>query len=403
MKPWIQRALIVTALAGLIAYIAYNTYWDDVTVPAPLRGEAITNPFYAAMALSTELGAIPERRQTLGTLDDSLDVLVLSAWNWNLIRQRREAIEAWVEGGGHLLVDSTLIDDGPFSQWSDVYWHYPGDDEDEGDADESKRDESTEHDESAEPPEPSRGFDPERCGLLEEVDATLEARPQGMSFQVCTIDRFSHLDLESAIEWGLALDEQVQAARVRVGDGAVTVLNLSPFGNRNLTQLDHGELFVAATQLRRGTRIAFASEAEHASLLALIWRHGAPVVVLTLLAIAAALWRSAMRFGPLAPASDTARRSLADQIRGTGRFAIRLGDGKALHAATVRALYEAAQRRIPGFSALPRSERSAAIAQASELDEQLLASAINHAAPRRTHELAQVIALLENARRKILD
>ncbi len=390
---WLLRALIAAVIVGLIVYVARKTYWEEVMLPTPLRGEAVTNPFYAAMRLSTELGAIPERRTQLGTLDSSIDVLVLSQWHWNLIEQRRVDIEAWVERGGRLLIDHTLIDDYAFSRWSGIDWRFPFEAEDVEYAEDIETDMSA----------ATAERDAQLCGVLEEVDAGGNALPQARIFSVCTIDRHSRLDSESALEWGLAIDEALQAARVRVGDGSVTVLNMRPFGNRDFIEVDHGELFVAATQLRHGTRIAFLSEAEHASLLALIWRYGAPVVVLIALVLAALLWRAAIRFGPLMPASETARRSLADQIRGTGRFAIRLGDGKALHAATLRALQEAAHRRIPGYGALPHAERSTAIATASGLDAQLLASAINHTAPRRTHELAQTIELLENARRKILE
>ena len=36
-------------------------------------------------------------------------VIVLSAWHWNLSAGRREALERWVESGGRLVVDRTLV------------------------------------------------------------------------------------------------------------------------------------------------------------------------------------------------------------------------------------------------------------------------------------------------------
>ena len=130
--------------------------------------------------------------------------------------------------------------------------------------------------------------------------------------------------------------------------------------------------------------------------------YGAPVVVLFFIMLAALLWRGGVRFGPLSAAAERARRSIAEQIRGTGQFTIRLGGGKALHAASVRALHEAARRRIVGYASSAHAERVAAIAQVTGMDAEALEQAINHGGARRAADLAQTIATLETARRKIL-
>ena len=86
--------------------------------------------------------------------------------------------------------------------------------------------------------------------------------------------------------------------------------------------------------------------------MSLTWRFGAPAVLLLLAAVALGLWRSGTRFGPRVAVTQTARRSLAEQIRGTGQFALRFGGGEALHAATLRALRDAAIRRVPSYDAM---------------------------------------------------
>ena len=58
-------------LGVLVTYIARNTYWDEISIPTPLRGEAVTNPFYAAQRFAEALGARTEWRQALGTLADA--------------------------------------------------------------------------------------------------------------------------------------------------------------------------------------------------------------------------------------------------------------------------------------------------------------------------------------------
>lgn len=409
--------LVLLGAGALVAYIASNTHWEDITVPAPLRGEAVTNPFYAAEKFSTALGATTERRQTLGTLTDDVDVLVLSGWHWDLIEGRRQEIKRWVEAGGRLFVDNSLLGDEDFGNWSGIGWDYPRTD-DEADED-SEDTEESEDNEDASVDEPEQqteeqapvfeddmDIEPGRlsvCGKLKEVDDEGDVLPEGRQLSVCNVDASSFLGTDEPVTWGFAHEGNLQAARVYVGRGSVTVLNARPFGNRDLTAEDHGKLFVAATSLRRGERIAFLSETEQMSLLGLIWLHGAPVVMLFIALIAALLWRGGVRFGPLAAATDIARRSLAEQIRGTGQFAIRLGDGKALHVAAIRALHEAARKRIARYDSLPPDERIAAIAKASGLDYEPLAAAINHTGARRSTDLAHTIALLETARRGILE
>ena len=124
-------------------------------------------------------------------------------------------------------------------------------------------------------------------------------------------------------------------------------------------------------QLRRGDSIVFLTEEDHASMLRLLWRFGAPALLLLAGFVALALWRAGARFGPPIAATETARRSLAEQIRGTGQFALRFGGGEALHAAALRALRDAAMQRFPPTTtcrarrAWPRSPRRAGSARTS--------------------------------------
>jgi len=405
MRARIIGGLIALVIGALIVLIARNTYWSEITVRTPLRGEAVTNPFYAAQKFTEALGATSEWRQALGTLGDDVDVLVLANWHWNLIEDRRDQIEAWVERGGRLMIDSSLTDDEAFSDWSGIRWDYPDDEEDE-DEDADAADEPAQ--ENAEPEsDETTVFDPGRyrgvCGKLQPVDESGAVRSNGRTLSVCSLDGYSFLATDRKITWGYAYEGSLQAARVDAGSGSVTVVNAEPFGNRDLMDEDHAKLFVGAMDLRGGDHVVFLSETEQMSLLGLIWLYGAPVVMLALAVIAALLWRGAVRFGPLAAPTDTARRSLAEQIRGTGQFAIRLGDGKALHAAAVRALQEAARRRIAGYERMAQDDRIAAIARKTGLEHEALASALNHLGARRKADLAQTIALVETARRRILE
>jgi hypothetical protein len=310
-------------------------------------------------------------------------VLVLHAWNWTLSSARRQSIERWVESGGRLVVDDSLAGaPDEFERWSGVVREYR----------EMEDDERDEFFEALDADGPCREFDVEQGGQ----------RLESVKRRVCDVFGLSFLRHSAPAEWALRDRSGLQAVRVKVGRGSVAVINASPFRERELFEGDHGWLFVAATGMRRGDRIVFLSERDHPSLLALTWQHGAPVVVLALALIALALWRGGVRFGPLAAPPESARRSLAEQIRGTGQFVLRHGSGEALLAAATRALNEAAQRHIPHYSHLSPDERIAALAKLTGFDRQTIAAAVHQTGVRRSHNLRASIALVESVRRQLI-
>jgi hypothetical protein len=217
------------------------------------------------------------------------------------------------------------------------------------------------------------------------------------------MDSSTYLNTGRKIDWALRRpDSGMQAVRVRIGRGSVTMINGSPFTERGLFDDDNGLLFVAATQLRRGDEIHFFSESHHASLLELAWQLGWPVFGLIGSLLALTVWRSGARFGPLAAPTETARRSLAEQIRGTGQFALRIGSADALHAAAARALNEVAALHIRAYEHLKGTERMSALATATGYEADSLAAALNYSGSRRSEHLRSSIELLEAARRRIL-
>ena len=370
--------LVIVATALLVTWIVKNTYWDEVKVPMPPKGEALVNPFYAAQRFAEHLGATTSWDRRLNVPDRDA-VIVISSWHWSLSHTRRVALEQWVESGGRLVVDDRLIDpDYAFEEWSGIMREYPLVDAHP----------STPHEE-----------EPLCRRVTEEYDGRSSTAGEP-ALWLCDLG-ISWLESTTAPSWALREKKGLQAVRVPIGRGSVTVINAAPFLHRALFDGEHGRVFAAATGLRRGDRVHFLSEDDYPSLLTLAWRYGAPVVVVGLVLLAAGLWRGAARFGPLAPPTIAARRSLADQIRGTGRFALHYGGGRALHAACVRALDEAAVRRITGYAALPPEARAAALERLTGFDRESLAAAI-HPGARSAAELHRAVALLEAARRQTL-
>jgi hypothetical protein len=369
--------VLSAALAAAVYWVATHTHWADVNMPMPARGEARTNPTYAAQRFVEALGARATRDLVL-VVPPPTSVVVLSAWTWDLSPARRNALERWVESGGRLVVDTSVTTDSEFRRWSGIGYDYKADDDDR----------SKKH---------------EPCRRYEEAPRDGGAVGADERHSLCDFDDELFLTTTRPPEWTLRdADTRVQVARVRVGGGSVTRMNGDPFRFRRLFDGDHGWLLVKAADLRPGDDVHFLSEGDYPSLLALTWQRGGPVVVLAAILVAFLLWRGGVRFGPLAAPAPTARRSLAEQIRGTGRFALHHGGSESLHAASVRALDEAARRRVAGYATLPAKARTDAVARLAGVDAHALAAAVYNPRARRPHDVRDTIALLETARRRLI-
>jgi hypothetical protein len=384
MKTRIVPIVLFVGLIAFFAWIGSNLERVERTVPVGLKGEAATNPFYAAIKLSEALDASAQWEHVLSERPTD-SVILLSSWNWTLSRDRRQRLERWVDAGGRLVVDDTIIGDVDlFEKWSGVGESYDDEDSDEA----RKR------------PDPAQR---ELMGRFLEPDCQPVYEDGGKrGFEVCGLVEGRSLTTSRPIEWALRAGDSIQALRVAVGRGSVTVINGSLFLRREFLREDHPQIFVAATQMHRGDRLLFLTEEDQGSILRLLWRYGAPVVLLFAGLVVLALWRSSLRFGPMTAPAEAARRSLAEQIRGTGQFALRFGGGQSLHAASVRALRDAAIRRFPNFDRMSSEERIAVLAKATAIAADDLGPALNFAGTRSTHELRNSIAVIEAARRRLL-
>ena len=401
MKDRFVTILLTVSVIGLIVWICANLSFKEVQVRVPLSGEAARNPFYAAIRLSQELGAEAAWERVF-TAPPADSVILLSSWNWSLSRARRERIQQWVEAGGRLIVDDSLIGDlDEFEKWSGVGRLEPEYDDEDMEEEEEEVEEPVEEtpavEQDAAPDDNSFTagiFEPD-CTMLSENGSTRQ-------LEVCGIDVSRSLTSSRKILWSLRDGENIHAVRTAVGKGSVTVINASPFRFRDFLMGDHPRLFVALSELRRGDTLMFLTEEDRASLLSLMWRFGAPAVLLLAAAIFLALWRSIPRFGPSAAPTTAVRRSLAEQIRGTAQFALRFGGGEALHTATVRALRDAAVRRFPSYDRMSSAERVAALAKASGVSGDDIGPALHYSGHRSSHELRNAIAILETVRRRLI-
>ena len=377
LRIWLRLAFLAV-IGAFVYWIATHTYWADQVVPGSPRGEALSDPFYAAERLTRALGA-HATIERFWKLPPTSAVVVTAYWDWDRGGTQRAQVQHWVESGGRLVAGSTYNSDA-FSAWSGITRPYV-------------KTAGTRN----------NSWTPEGCRREEESgDSLWPGTATPGRYEVCGLYGNSYLASTRAPVWRLADAYGVQALRIKIGRGSVSVVNGEPFTYLHALKGTNPQLFVAAAQLHAGDEVYFLTDQGHASLLALTWRFGAPVVVLLLAALVLALWRAAPRFGPPLASPESARRSLAEQIRGTGQFLLRAGDGEALHAATVNALFAAAPRRISAFASLSGAERVERLARATGFSADALTAAVNYTGGRRTNELRSAIALLEAARREIL-
>lgn len=385
-----MRDRLVLVLLGVLllaggAWLMSATEWVDADTPTPAKGEALSNPLYATEKLLGALGARVSKHKSLDAMPPPQARLVLVSNNWDLFPERAKRLQEWVAKGGHLVIPGFLAGHKSLKGWLPM------------------REESPVR---PQVPTPPRVFDRNAkdmdCRTLAEPDEVPASYADTRSFRVCG-SYFGPQYLPAnpaALLWSLQGAGGAEAARVRVGQGTVTVIGAwALLNNNNLLRADNASLVAAALQARSDAVFWFVAEEAREPFVPWLWHQAWAALLLGLLALALALWRASVRFGPLAPAASAHRRSMAEQVRGTARFLHTHGP-KALHAAQLRALHESAARQLVRFSQLEPARRSAEIARATGLD----ARALDHAQadkPRNPAVLAADLELIETARRRL--
>mgnify|MGYP001564548055 CR=1 FL=1 len=387
-RDWLIRGLVALLLSLGLLWLWSATEWVQTQVKQPLQGEAASDNSYAAEALLKRLGSPVFKQAAVLPMPPPQSRLVLVPHYPSLTPAQDHAIQAWVEAGGHLLMQGQglMSDDGP--DWLPV------------------REETEElvgfsGDDAKEPTQTTATLLDEvksRCRSLDETGDRSLAYGQGRSLQICAHKSYALTTTRDRL-WSLGGEAGTELLRVAVGRGTVTVIGPRDlFGNHYLLHGDNALAMVAALQLRQGDPVYFITSAEVESLLPWLWHRAWVALLLAALALGLALWRKAQRFGPVLPPPVPGRRSLGEQVRGTAQFLHQHG-GQALRLAQCKALERAAKRRLPGYALLDALGRARALADATGQDALALHQAMDVARPLPRKDLARSLALLERALR----
>jgi len=398
MKP--KRALgmpvaIGVLLAAATALLLWGTEWVELQTPVRLSDALAQDGSFAAREMLSRLGMKPRRADELTTLPPPGATLVVATGHWNLVGDSSARLQRWVEAGGHLVVDASVVGNAGAKSWLPLGFAAPGTDE----------------------PDRRAG-----CRVLSQRRDLAAAWGETRGFVAC-IPAWRSLTSPLAPSWALDSEEQrAEALRVPFGSGRVSAFAgnfafefqaarpvpaaadpvLRNFSNRGLLEGDNAALLAALVDAEAGREVWFVTRVDRPALPLWLWQHAAPALLLAAVALLFAIWRGALRFGPVAAVAPLARRSLAEQVRGLADFLFR-HQPAALHAAALRALHEAASQRLPAPSRRAGAAQTAEIAHRTGFAEARLAAALDGAAKRSAAGWSEDLALLETARRRLIE
>jgi len=424
-------ALVAALVLALVAWVIVHTRWEEVEVDDPARGAAATDETYALRRVLAGAGATLELRTSMEPLPPARGTLLLESSLWDIFPERDARLKTWVEQGGHLVVLGRF-GRGDLLRWVPLAFGKPhapathkpgagaapvvraeaasapaGADED-GDEDVPVVGKQLPRMNEREERLARRIFERHGaghdCADFQETGAP--AYEPGRVLRGCTPAGAVHALIRVAPTWRLDGPRGTLALRVPVGRGDVTGVapNLA-IANRDLLQGDNALIAAAVLQATPGRAVWIVEDEAREPLVAWLWHEARTPALLALAAIALALWRLMVRFGPREAVPPRARRSMGEQVRGTGRF-IAGSDTRALHAATRQAFETVARRRVEGWADLDDATRIDALAASlpppQALDRAALRASMNIGGGATPAQVVAAIAVLEQARRALL-
>jgi len=298
------------------------------------HGEARRNGFLAAERLLDRMGLRVRHLKTPIELRDLAadGTLILPARRNALAPAERDRLLAWVEGGGHLIVQS-----------------------------ENRR--------LPDPVLDSLGVKraPVKTppGQRRPAEVRLPHAPDPLKVS------FASGQTLAAPEGAFRVEERGATPLVHFKRGRGQVTALTDFGfmrNAAIGQHDHAEFLWQLVRFQPGTAAVFVfDDPQKLSLVQWLVDHAWAVLAAGALLLAAWLWRIAPRFGPMAPDPEPARRRLLDHLRASGRFQWSAGGAASLAEAAREAALRRVARAQTDFAALGPAERRARLAASFDL------------------------------------
>ena len=318
MRSWLLPFALLALLAtGVAWFLSTHERVPSREWVGP-SAEARRNLYLAAERFATRMGLATRELRSLPDLDTlkPKSVLLLPNRRQALDPRRVREIAAWVESGGHLIVEAELV--GVADPLLDLVG-------------------------------------------VKRLSGAAPAKPVPVELangRKLSVSLFGAMTLEAE-----DADEKGRFVSFDYGDGAVSALVGLHFARNQLIGMgDNAEFFWHLLGATPATELQIYLRPERLSLWAFLIQHAAPVLAAVAALVALWLWRIAPRFGPVRPDPPPARRRLLDHLRASGRFYWAQG----LRASLMAAARDAALRRLartqPDFAQATQAQRIARIA-----------------------------------------
>ena len=303
---WTVIALVVLGVLGVTLFLHY---FERVPVKerVPPKGEARLREFLAAERFAQRMGMPARELRSLPELDQVRPgVLVMPNRRQGIEGARIQRLLAWVNGGGHLIVEAEFI-----------------------------------------------GVDDP---LLDALGVT---RKEGKQQE--RPDFLDRIALSASFPMRLQVGDKLLS--FQRGRGMVSVASSLHFArNRRIGEPGNVELLWRVLQLTPRNEFQVYFRPERLSLTGFLVQHAWTVLAAAGALLALWLWRIAPRFGTVAPDLPPSRRRLLDHLRASGRYYWSQG----LRARLVIAARDAALRRItrtqPDFTNAGANEKQRRLA-----------------------------------------
>jgi len=190
-----------------------------------------------------------------------------------------------------------------------------------------------------------------------------------------------------------------QLVSYRRKSGFVTVAASLQFAqNRLIGENDHAEFLWHLLNLNRATpTLQVFNSPQRLSLWGFLKEYAAEAVGAGSVLLLLWLWRIAPRFGPVAPDAPPARRRLLDHLRASGRYYWASGLRNRLVVATRDAALRRVARAQPDFAVAPQTEKVSRLALLMGISPEEASRFLSAAGPMRGADFIKLARLAQRA------
>lgn len=379
--------ILVLGIAGLSYWFLENFELREEEIPVGYKGEARSNPFFAARIFLREMG-IEAERIDMPDLNRELPLdnatLIITTLRGTMDDKKSQRLFNWVESGGHLLVRS-----------AEPEFYDPDEDE---------------------VPLPPKDplLEMFRITPVYSTHSDLEW-DDSINFDLVTsANKVRELNiafpprqfLEGELNNDLTVSNLLGTHVIhrKVGRGAITVMSDMDFlRNYSIGEEDHAEAFWIMLNWHndRGGKILILHNDDMPALITLLWRHLLPVVIVAGLMLFFWLAKGFFRFGPLLPQPQARRRSLMEHIEASGRFFWQDKQQHRLIQQTRLALQKKLIRIHPGWIDLNEQEREQHLAELIQMPIDSVRRLLHGTETYQTQDFTRVIQQLETIRKQL--